>query len=289
MEKLSGELMDHHFSFDEPAAAGPGPAPSGARRDEALDRARRTSPLDTAMIRGNRLHREELPADSEVISGIVPSRDVWLVRRGILRLQRHSYEGRRQILSLFLPGEIIGYDGQFREGMSVETVTDSTLFRIRRRRFDSMISTNRRLRADIFRQKRNQLDRLHWLTWSLGALGPNERLSALLALSSRFMPYEQLPDGSGVLSMQLPRRDIADLLATTVESVSRILRKLSEQGLVEIRDPAHFRLVDLQGLIALGQIRNQFDRATLGLAARRDRIDALADQALASKTCCFPR
>lgn len=280
--------MDRHSRFHEPAMADGNLAASGARRGETKDCVRVGVPLESPIPCGDCWHCDQRSADSEVVSSDTPSQDIWLVRRGLLRLQRYSYEGRRQILSLFLPGEIIGYEGQLREGMSVETVTESTLCRIKRQSFEGMLSVNCRLRAELFRQKRDQLDRLHWLTWSLGALGPGERLSAFLALSSQFMPYQRLPDGSGILSMQLPRRDIADLLATTVETVSRVLHKLSDQGLVELRDPARFRLVDLEGLIALGQIKSQFDRVALGLAARRERIDLLADQAVVGRSRHFP-
>jgi CRP-like cAMP-binding protein len=85
------------------------------------------------MVCGDARRRVDLAADSEVVSGSAISRDVWLVRTGILRLQRCSYDGQRQILSLYLPGDIVGYDGRLREDMSVETVTQSGLCRIGKR------------------------------------------------------------------------------------------------------------------------------------------------------------
>lgn len=248
--------------------------------------ARRCSlPLGRPMICGDPRRREDLAPDSKVISGIEASHDVWSVRTGILRLQRYSYDGRRQILSLFLPGDIVGYEGQLREGLSVETATQCGLCRIDRRKFDTMLRSSRALRDEVFRQQQDQLDRLHWLTWSLGALGPTERLCAFLALSTAFMPYQRLPDGSGVLAMQLPRKDVADLLATTVESVSRIIHRLSEMDIVEIRDPSHFRVLALRKLIALGQIDGSFERLTHGLAARPNHIKGLEARALGSQVC----
>lgn len=108
----------------------------------------------------------------------------------------HSYDGWRQILSLFPPGadrgEMLAGDCD-------------------RHNFDAMLSQNNALRAEVFRQNQDQLDGLHWLTWSLGALGAEERLCAFLALSSRFMLYQALPHGTGFLPMFLPRKDIADL------------------------------------------------------------------------------
>lgn len=242
-------------------------------------------PFAKGLMCGNPRHREERTPDSEVIAGGGGSHDVWFVRSGILRLQRFSYDGRRQILSLFLRGEFVGIESEFREGLSVETVSQSSLCRIDRRKFDKMLAENDLLRAELFRQKQSQLDRLHWLTWSLGALGPEERLCAFLALSSTFMPYQPLPDGSAVLSVLLPRKDIADLLATTVESICRIVHRLSEAGIIEIRDPAHFRIVDLEKLIAHGQIGGHFDRMRCGIAGQSRRAAEITVPDTKARVC----
>lgn len=230
--------------------------------------ARKTAAIrfGAAMVCSEARQREDRAADCEVVSGMAGSKDVWFVRSGILRLQRHAYDGRRQILSLFLPGEIVGVEGEFREGVSVETATKSSLCRIERHKFNRMVDQNEVLRAELFRQKQDQLDRLHWLTWSLGALSAEERLCAFLALSSKFMPYRPLPDGTSMLSICLPRKDIADLLGTTVESISRIVHKLSDTGVIQIKDPVHFRVRDLNRLIQIGRIDGIFDKMLVGAA-----------------------
>ncbi|WP_431300562.1 Crp/Fnr family transcriptional regulator [Tabrizicola sp. BL-A-41-H6] len=253
-----------------------------ARKPEPL---RCSLPFGRAMICGAARYREDRAPDDKVLAGDAPGQHVWFIRSGILRLQRHAYDGHRQILSLFFPGEIVGFDGEFRGEVSVEAATQSSLCRIDRRKFETLVTENDALRADFFRQKQDQLDRLHWLTWSLGALGPEERLCAFLALSTRFMPFQPLPDGTGVLSVELPRKDIADLLGTTVESISRIVHRLDEAGIIEIRDPAHFRLLDLPGLVARGQIDGLFDRMTTGLAIRRHQIESLVAPDSADPIC----
>lgn len=270
----SGDMMELQLvTLREPTNRGQIPASPPACGK--ISRLRCGLPLGKTMVCGDARHREDRGSDSEVISGLTRTPDVWFIRSGLLRLQRHAYDGRRQVLSLFLPGEIVGYEGAFREGTNVETAMPSELCRIDRNRFDRMVHQNVALRAELLRQKQDQLDRLQWLTWSLGALAPDERLCAFLALSSTFMPYQSLPDGTGVLSMHLPRKDIADLLGTTVESICRILHKLSREGVIEIRDPAHFRFLDRSRLITLGQIDGLFDRIAVGLARRSSQIESL--------------
>ncbi len=242
-------------------------------------------PLGQAMECGNARQRECRAPDSEILAGGARNGDVWLVRSGILRLQRHAYDGRRQILSLFFPGEIIGFDEDFREGVAIETATPANLCRIDRRWFDRMVQRNAQLRDELFRQKQDQLDRLHWLTWSLGALRPEERLAAFLAFSTKVMPYQTLPDGTGILSWDLPRKDTADLLGTTPETISRIIHKLADTGMIEIRDPAHFRFLDLPGLIVKGKISGHFGRMCNGRARRRAQMESLLESRSESSVC----
>ena len=197
--------------------------------------------------------------DCEVIPDTGPGASVWIVKSGILRLQRYRYDGKRQILSLSFAGEVLGYERGWRDGMSVETATACNLCRVDRRDLDAVLHDDADLRDAIYLQQHDQLERLRWLTWSIGALRPDERLSGFLALATRFMPYQPLPDGTGVLSILLSRLDIADLLATTVESISRIIHRLAEMNIVETRDRGHLRLLDLAALKTLGGIDQSFD------------------------------
>jgi CRP-like cAMP-binding protein len=205
-----------------------------------------------------------LEANMPVIAGSDLNRSVWMVKSGLLRLQRHGQDGKRQILSLILPGEIVGYESNWREGLSIETATRCELCRCDRREYDARLESDPVLRRAFYLQQQDQLERLRWLTWSIGALRPEERLSAFFALAIQFMPWQPLPDGTGVLTILLPRADIADLLATTVETISRFLHRLDGAGVVRIEDPSHLRLLDLQDLRARGCIEQSFDRLSFG-------------------------
>ncbi|MBI1171382.1 helix-turn-helix domain-containing protein [bacterium] len=212
-----------------------------------------------------------LDAGAEVIAERSSGRHIWLIRSGILRLQRFSFDGRRQILALALPGEIIGYETPWRSGLSVETATRAKLCRIDRRDFEDRLDADAVLRREFAAQQQDHIERLRWLTCSIGSLRPEERLSAFLALATCCMPYQPLPDGTAVLTMLISRADMADLLATTMETISRVTHALEEDGVVTIVDPAHFRIVDLKKLAALGRISDSFEDMATRLKQPRDR------------------
>lgn len=217
----------------------------------------------------------KLDRDRDVTPDYRASGKVWIIASGMLRIQHHNMEGRRQILSLALPGEIVGCERGLRDGINVETATPCCLCAIERQTFDSLLRRSSVFRVAVCRQQQNQLDRLRWLTWAISALRPDERFCAFLAIATRLMPCQPLPDGTAALSIQLSRPDIADTLATTVETISRASHKLAQSGVIEIKDSRHFRILDLPGLIRLGRIGHVFDSLPLHQDGRHQILMAL--------------
>lgn len=204
------------------------------------------------------VNQVDLPPDQTLLEEGSRSESVWILRSGILRSERFGFDGRRQILSLILPGELVGHDPACGESFGVATATSCTVCRIDRRLFAKRLESSPDLRRAMYLQEADQLDQLRWLTWAIGALRPDKRLCAFLALSTRFMPFQPMADGSGMLTMQISRSDIADLLATTAESISRITHRLADAGILMIKDAGHFQIVDLQTLIAMGHVDRAF-------------------------------
>lgn len=174
---------------------------------------------------------------------------VLLIREGMVRAQRHTLNGRRQILLIAGPGECLDPENTFTRDGEVETVTPSRVCRVDRAVFEAIRRQESTLRLALARQSQIWLDKTRRLTWIL-ALPVGDRLRTALVLSCNAMPTETLDDGSVVVSMLLPRADLADLLATTPETISRLLHQFEDQGMIEILDPRRFRLRDLSRLSA---------------------------------------
>lgn len=79
-------------------------------------------------------------------------------------------------------------------------------------------------------------------------MNSQERIIAFLVMATGLMPTEPLPDGSIVLTMEIERRDWADLTNTAVETISRTLRHLEEKGLITGLSPYRFHIHDLMRL-----------------------------------------
>ncbi|MCO8146038.1 Crp/Fnr family transcriptional regulator [Rhodovulum tesquicola] len=193
-------------------------------------------------------HVETVPADKVLWHDDAPPSAVGIVVSGYLRFQRHSRDGRRQILNLAVPGDLFGQESEGRNGYTLESATEATLCRFDRRVFDRLVTEDGMLRRALYRFNAGHLERLRWLTWTIGAMRPDERIAAFLLSARSYMPYRALPDGTGLISLAVARRDIADLLATSVETICRVFKALERDGLIRLLDPAHILFLDIDAL-----------------------------------------
>jgi len=195
-------------------------------------------------------HVETVPPDKVLWHDDAPSPLVGVLVSGYLRFQRYSRDGRRQILNLTVPGDLFGHEDDRRAGYTLESATEAVLCRFDRRTFDRLLTEDGTLRRALYRYNEGNLDRLRWLTWTIGALRPEERIAAFLLKARAFLPYRDLPDGTGLLSLAIGRRDMADLLSTSVETICRVFKGMERAGVIRLLDPAQILVLDPAALAA---------------------------------------
>ncbi|GAA0292852.1 Crp/Fnr family transcriptional regulator [Rhodovulum strictum] len=232
-------MLNERATANELSQGAAGLATSGFCAEIGVTACRRLA--ETAQI-------ETVPADKVLWHDDAPQTAVGIVLTGYLRFQRYSREGRRQILNLTVPGDLFGQETEGRAGYTLEAATEVRLCRFDRRSFDRLVADDGTLRRALYRFNAGRLERLRWLTWTIGALRPEERIVAFLLNARGFLPYRPLPDGAGLISLSVGRRDIADLLATSVETICRVFKALERDGLIRLLDASHILFLDLDAL-----------------------------------------
>ncbi|TCO72407.1 Crp/Fnr family transcriptional regulator [Rhodovulum euryhalinum] len=222
-------------------------SPDGSRRFEDTGFCAQIGPVACRLL-AETAHVEIVPPDRVLWHDDAPAALVGIVLSGCLRLQRHSRDGRRQILNLAVPGDLFGQEGEGRAGYTLESATEATLCRFDRRAFDRLVAEDGTLRRALYCHNSSKLERLRWLTWTIGALRPEERIAAFLLSARAYLPYRALPDGTGLISLVIARRDMADLLATSVETICRVFKALERDGIIRLLDPAHILFLDIDRL-----------------------------------------
>jgi CRP/FNR family transcriptional regulator, anaerobic regulatory protein len=172
---------------------------------------------------------------------------VYAVRAGAVKTSIVDEQGREQVLGFYFPGELVGLSGIYRDYYPCDAVALDTLT-VCRFSFPAMATLASRLpgiQATLFRLMSKDIGDAALLA---GDFTAEERLAAFLVRLSQ----RQAARGYSAthLHLAMTRTDIANYLRLAPETVSRVLRRLVDDGLIAVDR----REVALTGLVALGQL-----------------------------------
>lgn len=202
-------------------------------------------PARAALAAAGRLRR--LSADQPLFPQ-GETRRVAILRSGRLRYQRLTAEGRRRIPALAWPGDVAGPLFRPADDCAVEAAADSEVCVFERATLERMIRRDPGLERRLHRTLAATLDRMLNFTWMLLSLRAEERIAGYL-LVARFLEGPD-PEDPDLAVVDIPRKDLADLLGLSPETVSRAAHALARRGLVEILDSRRFRLIAREELEA---------------------------------------
>jgi CRP/FNR family transcriptional regulator len=166
------------------------------------------------------------------------------VRTGCFKSYAIDHEGQEQVLGFHLPGEIIGLDA-IHEGRHKANVVALDTSAICSLPFSSMTNLARsmpELQTEMFRIMSQRISELETIA---GDLSADERIAMFIkSLSTRFA-RRGYSDREFILAMS--RRDIASYLRLATETVSRVLARFQQRGLIKV-DRKQVRILDQDGL-----------------------------------------
>ncbi|TWA98396.1 helix-turn-helix domain-containing protein [Bradyrhizobium stylosanthis] len=181
---------------------------------------------------------------SEIYGEKEPAEYIYQVKSGTVRSYKLLSDGRRQINAFHVPGDVFGltYGGNHR--FTAEAVADTTLRLIKRESLTAAAENDGTLTRDLLRMTTTNLRHAEDHMLLLGRKTSMERVAAFLIEMDRRLT------AAGILALPMPRRDIADYLGLTIETVSRSLSYLRELGVIRFIDnnQRHIVLVDKQQL-----------------------------------------
>lgn len=178
----------------------------------------------------------------------------YVVLAGRVKIFKLSAEGKEQILHIFGPGEPFGEAAVFAGQpfpAHAQALEDTRLFFFPRQDFIELIRRDPSLALNMLAELSKRLRRFTSLIESLSLKEVPGRLAAyILLLSERQESAEDL-------DLDVSKSQLASLLGTIPETLSRILARMSKEGLIELSGPRRIRLLDRAGLedLASGERR----------------------------------
>ena len=175
-----------------------------------------------------------------------------VVIQGVLSEVHINRNGARRILGVTFPGEPVPPRGES-DGIADEAATPVILCRISAASYHRTLSQSHEMRTGIYTQARTKQDRARQHAAAIALLSPEQRIASFIVECTRFMPWQPLSRDGGVLSMVLDRQDIAAFLATSAETVCRVLHRMQDCGILRLRDARTYEIDDLNCLRSITQ------------------------------------
>jgi CRP/FNR family transcriptional regulator, nitrogen fixation regulation protein len=163
---------------------------------------------------------------AEIFGEAEPAEYIYQVMDGAVRSYKLLSDGRRQIGAFHLVGDIFGLENGGTHRFTAEAIIDTTVRLMKRASLAHVAEQDAAVARDLLNMTASNLQHAENHMLLLGRKTSLERVAAfLLEMDSRLT-------AAGVMALPMCRRDIADYLGLTLETVSRALSTLHDKGIL---------------------------------------------------------
>jgi len=163
---------------------------------------------------------------AEIFGEAEPAEYVYQVVEGAVRSYKLLSDGRRQINAFHLVGDIFGLENSGTHRFTAEAIVETTVRLVKRVSLAHVAEQDVTVTRDLLNVTARNLKHAEDHMLLLGRKTSLERVAAfLLEMDSRLT-------AAGIMALPMCRRDIADYLGLTLETVSRALSVLHDKGVL---------------------------------------------------------
>jgi CRP/FNR family nitrogen fixation transcriptional regulator len=164
---------------------------------------------------------------TEIFGAEEPAEYIYQVIEGAVRSYKLLPDGRRQIGGFHLPGDIFGLENGDLHRFTAEAIVNTTVRFMKRESLERVANTDPAIVRSILTMTTDNLQHAENHLLLLGRKTSLERVAAFLVeMDRRLAP-------AGVIALPMTRRDIADYLGLTLETVSRALSAIKKKGFLK--------------------------------------------------------
>jgi len=164
--------------------------------------------------------------DEEVYGEDEPAEYVYQVVSGSVRSYKLLSDGRRQIGAFYLPGDVFGLESGAVHRLTTEAVVDTTVRLVKRRNLEQAASADVQVARKLWSMTAGELRHAEDHMLLLGRKNAMERVANFLLEMDRRLAV------AGMMALPMCRRDIGDYLGLTLETLSRALSQMNDEGVL---------------------------------------------------------
>lgn len=155
------------------------------------------------------------------------------IAAGVIAVRKLGSDGQEVLLSLSYPGEILGYRSLLcntEHKTGAEALGPAVICRIDQAVVMDVLRRNQAFGLQLLRRAARDVDDAHETILKHATLSNRDRLLHLLVV---LLDRHSRTDVDGSLSLELPvsRRDLASMVGTRQETLSRIIGRIESEGL----------------------------------------------------------
>jgi CRP/FNR family nitrogen fixation transcriptional regulator len=168
----------------------------------------------------------------EVVGEGEPTKNFFLVMGGLFRAEKFTADGRRQVFAFHMAGDLCGLEPDGTHKLTIEAQDHASMAILPRCLCRLRVNDHPEISAALFdgatRAWTLAIDHM----MMIGCGSAEERLAwFLITLAAR-----SVGGGARFVDLAMQRRDIADYLGLTIETVSRTFTRLKYLGLINLSD-----------------------------------------------------
>lgn len=171
-----------------------------------------------------------------------PLTNVYFIHQGKVKIYKTDFHGKEQIVNVLQTGDMFPHQGFFRQDQCpahAEVAEDAILIYIPIQLFETFLINNPEICVKLFKvlgdlivdlQKRLEEQILHNTYEQI--------IMLLLRLTTRY--GQELKDGTFLLGTNFSNRELANMIGSSRETVSRTLTQLKKNNLITTNDTGDF-------------------------------------------------
>jgi CRP/FNR family nitrogen fixation transcriptional regulator len=164
--------------------------------------------------------------DEEIYGEDEPAEYVYQIIRGAVRTYKLLSDGRRQIGTFLLPDDVFGLESSNNHRLAAEAIIDTTVRLVKRSSLEQAAGVDVQVARKLWSMTAGELRHAEDHMLLLGRKSAMERVANFLLEMDRRLAV------AGMMALPMCRRDIGDYLGLTLETVSRALSQLQDEGVL---------------------------------------------------------
>ncbi|MBT2733346.1 Crp/Fnr family transcriptional regulator [Bacillus sp. ISL-7] len=179
-----------------------------------------------------------------------PLENVYFIYDGKIKIYKSDINGKEQIVAIAKKGEMFPHVGFFRKGdypAYAEVLESSTLIAVPISKFETVLIENPELCIKVFKVLGEKIVDLQNRLEEKILNNTYEQIIKLLIRLAQKHGKEQ-EDGTILLKSEFTNKDLANMIGTTRETISRTLTKMKKDELIEVDEEGNM-IVDVEILM----------------------------------------